>query len=52
VLLLCAGLREGFGHAAGLPLVKLPRGFEPIWQDETAAASTRLVLWQPVPFPG
>jgi hypothetical protein len=47
-----AGGMEGFGHAQGLSLLKSPRGFEPVWEDESSYADVRLVLWRPIPYPG
>lgn len=47
-----AGAREGFGHDKGLPLVKAPRGFEPVWEDSSSYNDVRLVLWRPIPYPG
>ncbi|KAL4858517.1 Vacuolar protein sorting-associated protein 13C [Chlorella vulgaris] len=43
---------EGLAQEQGQPLVKGPRGFEPVWEDSTSYADSRLVLWTPIPYPG
>lgn len=35
-----------------LPLVKAPRGYEPVWEDSSNHSDARLVLWRPIPYPG
>lgn len=44
---------EGLGQPGqALPLVKTPRGYEPVWEDSSSHSDARLVLWRPIPYPG
>lgn len=47
-----AGGADGFGQGAAQALVRAPRGFEPVWEDDSTYADMRLVLWRPIPYPG
>lgn len=47
-----AGGPDGLGQSMEQPLVKPPRGFEPLWEDDTSYADVRLVVWRPIPYPG
>lgn len=36
----------------GIPLLRAPRGYERVFQDEQSRNDKQLSIWKPVPMPG